>query len=308
MQRPIPPLNALKAFEAAGRLGSFSRAADELHVTHGAVSRHVQLLEAWLGTPLFQRFNRRVALTEAGRAYLAEVGAALDRIALATAQHLERGRGRLLRVNATATLTLRWLIPRLSSFQLANPAIEVRLTTSNEPIATVSEPFDIAIRRSSVEIPGYVSTWSLPGYRIPVCSPRLLARIPLRRPQDLRKHTLLHPASGPTVWSDWLKAAGLPDLAPRQSLVLEHSYQTLQGALDGLGVAIGASALIADDIVSGRLVMPFDGPRLSAENYRAYVPQAKAKDAGIARFCDWLRRIGAAAEHAREKQREARRA
>ncbi|HTZ77469.1 MAG TPA: transcriptional regulator GcvA [Stellaceae bacterium] len=298
MQRRIPPLNSLKAFEAAGRLGSFSQAADELHVTHGAVSRHIQLLEEWLGAPLFRRFNRRVALTEAGRAYLAEIGAALDRIALATAQHLERGRGRLLRVNATATLTLRWLIPRLSSFQLANPAIEVRLTTSNEPIATVSESFDVAIRRSSVEIPGYVSTWSLPGYRIPVCSPRLLARVPLRRPQDLRRHTLLHPASGPTVWSDWLKAAGVPDLKPKQSLVFEHSYQTLQGALDGLGVATGSSVLIADDVASGRLVTPFAGPRVPAESYRAYVPRAKAKDAGIAAFCDWLQRISGTASAA----------
>jgi LysR family glycine cleavage system transcriptional activator len=292
-QRQLPPLNALKAFEAAARLGSFSRAAADLHVTHGAISRHVRLLEEWLGTPLFRRFNRRVALTEAGRSYLAEIGAAFDRIALATAQHLERGR--LLRVNATTTLTLRWLIPRLSSFQRRNPAIEVRLTTSSEAIATLAEPFDIAIRRSAEDLPGYRSPWVLSDYRIPVCAPALLARVPLRRPQDLRKHTLLISASRPDAWSQWLEASGLAGLVPRQSLVLEHHYQALQGALDGLGLAMGSSALIADDVASGRLVTPFAGPRVPAEGYRAYVAEARAADPAIAAFCDWLQRIGAGA-------------
>jgi hypothetical protein len=120
MNRRLPPLNSLKAFEAAARLGSFNQAAEELHVTHGAVSRHVQLLEEWLGAAMFRRLNRRVVLTEAGKAYLAEVGAAFDRIALATSHHVARGPARLLRVSATATLTLRWLIPRLSSFQINN--------------------------------------------------------------------------------------------------------------------------------------------------------------------------------------------
>ncbi len=146
MHRRLPPLNALKAFEAAARHGSFTRAADELRVTHGAVSRHVQMLEGWLGLPLFTRHNRRVVLTEAGVAYATEIGAALDRIALATARQVERGRPRLLHVNALATFTLRWLIPRLSGFQVANPAIEVRLTTSNVPLAQLAEPFDVAIR------------------------------------------------------------------------------------------------------------------------------------------------------------------
>jgi len=156
MQRRLPPLNSVRAFEAAARLGSFSRAADELHVTHGAVSRHVQLLENWLGTPLFRRQNRRVELTDPGRVYLAEVGAALDRIASATAQHLERGRGRLLRVNATTTLTLRWLIPRLSGFQLANPSIEIRITTSNEVVEALGSEFDVIIRQPAREVAGCV--------------------------------------------------------------------------------------------------------------------------------------------------------
>ena len=297
MQRRLPPLNSLKAFEAAARLGSFNQAAAELHVTHGAVSRHVQLLEDWLETPMFRRLNRRVVLTEAGRAYLAEIGAAFDRIALATAQHVAaRGRSRLLRVNATATLTLRWLIPRLSSFQFANPAIEVRLTTSNDPIKALEEPHDMVIRRRAGDVAGYVVVSSLPEFRIPVCSPKLLAHIPLRRVEDLREHTLLHTVSQPAIWSNWLKAAGAADLTPRQSLVLEHNYQALQGALDGLGVANGSSALIADELANGRLVTPLDGPKLPGEGYCTYVPETKIKDPGVVAFRDWLNRLSPSAE------------
>jgi LysR family transcriptional regulator, glycine cleavage system transcriptional activator len=141
MNRHLPPLNSLKAFEEAARLGSFNQAAAELHVTHGALSRHIQLLEEWLGTAMFRRLNRRVVLTEAGKAYLAEVSAAFDRIALATRHHVAHGRTRLLRESATASLTLRWLIPRLSSFQINNPTIEVRVKTSNDPVDELDEPF-----------------------------------------------------------------------------------------------------------------------------------------------------------------------
>jgi LysR family transcriptional regulator, glycine cleavage system transcriptional activator len=294
MQRRLPPLNSLRAFEAAARLGSFKEAASELHVTHGAVSRHVQLLEDWLGVPMFRRLNRRVVLTDPGKAYLVEIGAAFDRIALATSHHVARGRTSLLQVSATATLTLRWLIPRLSSFQLSNPSIEVRLTTSNDPIDSLDAPFDMVIRRGSEEVAGYLIVWSLQEYRIPVCSPKLLARIPLDRSRDLEKHTLLHPTSRPSVWADWLKAAGVPDLKPRRSLVFEHNYQTLQAALDGLGVATASSALIDDDIAAGRLVRPFSGPKLPGEGYCAHVPKAKSKDQIILRFCDWLHRISPA--------------
>ena len=125
MQRRLPPLNSLRAFEAAARLGSFKKAASELHVTHGAVSRHVQLLEDWLGVPMFRRLNRRVVLTDPGKAYLAEIGAAFDRIALATSHHVARGRTSLLQVSATATLTLRWLIPRLSRLRMRNASDDI---------------------------------------------------------------------------------------------------------------------------------------------------------------------------------------
>src|SRR5882724_6131464 len=144
--RQLPPLNALRAFEAAARFLSFTRAGDELHVTHGAVSRQIQGLEAWLGTPLFRRLNRRVELTEAGAAYLAEIGASLDRIALASARVREEGRVRVLRINALPTFTIRWLIPRLSGFQRRHPQVEVRVTTSTERADRLPETFDLVIR------------------------------------------------------------------------------------------------------------------------------------------------------------------
>ncbi|POR40791.1 transcriptional regulator GcvA [Methylobacterium sp. V23] len=288
MLRRLPPLNALKAFEAAGRHASFTRAAEELRVTHGAVSRHVQALEAWLGQPLFERHNRRVVLTEAGASYLAEVGAALDRIALATTRQLERGRPRLLRVNALATFTLRWLIPRLSGFQRAHPTVEVRLTTSNVPLANLAEPFDVAIRGGPDLRPNHIGRPFLTERRIPVCSPDLLRRLPLTEAGALRQHTLLHAATLPQVWPQWLEAAGVPGLEPQASVTLEHFYLTLQAALDGLGVAMGPERLIADDVAAGRLTCPFAGPALPARSYFTYVPEARADDPAVRAFCAWL--------------------
>ncbi|SFI46364.1 transcriptional regulator GcvA [Methylobacterium brachiatum] len=288
MHRRLPPLNALKAFEAAARHASFTRAAEELRVTHGAVSRHVQMLEGWLGVPLFERHNRRVVLTEAGRSYAAEIGAALDRVALATARQVERGRPRLLHVNALATFTLRWLIPRLSGFQVAHPAIEVRLTTSNVPLANLADPFDVAIRGGPQTRPGHVAQPFLTERRRPVCSPALLQRLPLEAPEQLRHHTLLHAATLPQVWPHWLHAAGVPDLIPQASVTLEHFYLTLQAALDGLGVAMGPERLIADDLAAGRLTCPFPGPSLPARSYYTYVPEARAEDPTVRAFCAWL--------------------
>lgn len=288
MHRRLPPLNALKAFEAAGRHGSFTLAAEELRVTHGAVSRHVQALEAWLGVPLFVRHNRRVVLTEAGRSYLAEIGAALDRVALATARQLERGQARILHVNTLATFTLRWLIPRLHVFQCAHPAIEVRLTTSTVPLAELAGPYDVAIRGGPDSRPGHVGQEFLTEERIPVCSPALLERLPLDNPSQLARHTLLHAATLPGIWPHWLAAAGVPDLEPQASITLEHFYLTLQAALDGLGVAMGPTRLIADDVAAGRLVLPFAGPALPARSYYTYVPEARRDDPVVRAFCEWL--------------------
>src|SRR5689334_13846846 len=186
MSRRLPSLNALRAFEAAARHGSFTRAALELGVTHGAVSRHVQALEEWLQRPLFRRLNRRVVLTDAGTAYASEIGAALDRIAAATTRAAQDSGRRVLHVTALPTFTIRWLIPRLSDFQIRNPQIEVRLTTASEKAEALRQPFDVIIRGGPERWSGFRRAKFLDEGRIPVCSPAVLKRAPLRKPQDLR--------------------------------------------------------------------------------------------------------------------------
>jgi LysR family glycine cleavage system transcriptional activator len=292
----LPPLNAVRAFEAAARLGSFKDAAIELGVTHGAVSQQIRLLEAWLGTPsLFRRSIRRVVLTPAGAGLLAEVGPALDRIAVAVQQHRER-RGdppaAVLRVNALATFSLRWLLPRMNRFRAEHPDIEVRLTTSNDPVDALPEPFDVVIRGGPDTFHGFASRFLLSERRLPVCSASLFAQMPLADVADLSRHTLLHVTSMPRLWHDWLTAAGQPALEPAASLTFDHFYLTIQAALDGLGVAMGPTALIADDLAAGRLVTPFPKISLPARSYFAYFPEARRNDPHSAVFFDWLEQQG----------------
>jgi DNA-binding transcriptional LysR family regulator len=189
--RKLPPLNALRAFESAARHLSFTRAGEELSVTHGAVSRQVQALEAWLGVTLFRRLNRRVELTDAGQRYLSEIGVALDRISTASQSLRDRDAARILRVNSIPTFTMRWLIPRLSTFQMRFPRVEVRLTTSTEEIERLPDNFDVIIRGGPEIHAGFHSGRFLDESRFPVCSPALLERVPLSAPSDLHHHTLL---------------------------------------------------------------------------------------------------------------------
>ncbi len=294
MKRILPPLNALRAFEAAGRLGSFKDAATELHVTHGAVSQHVRLLEEWLGAPLFERHNRRVKLTPAAKAYLDEIGPLFEQLAQATARYgaIETA-PRTLSVNAPATFTLRWLVPRLATFRAEHPDVEVRVETSNGPLESLKESYDIVIRGGPDTFYGYSMRPFLSEERLPVSSPALLARVPLRSPGDLRQHTLLHTSSLPRLWPDWLASAQMPALRPAASLTFDHFYLTLQAAIDGIGIAMGPTALVADDLAAGRLVAPFPLPRLLSRSYCTYVPEEKSGDELVALFRSWLEREGA---------------
>ncbi|SAK60749.1 transcriptional regulator [Caballeronia fortuita] len=289
MRSALPSLNALRAFEASGRLGSFKEAAAELHVTHGAISQQVRLLEAWLGAPLFERHNRRVVLTPAARAYLAEIGPLFAQLAQATARYgLPEAVSRTLTVNAPATFTLRWLVPRLERFRANHADVEVRIETSNEPVERLKDACDVVIRGGPDTFYGYVMRPFLTEERMPVCSPALLRRLPLRTPDDMRRHTLLHTSSLPRVWPDWLALVNLPALTPAAVLTFDHFYLTLQAAVDGMGIAMGPSALVADDLATGRLVAPFDGPRLPSRSYCTYIADEKAGNDLIVLFRTWL--------------------
>ena len=294
--RALPPLNALRAFEAAARHGSFKYAASELGVTHGAVSRHVRLLEDWLGPPaLFLRLNRRVELTPRGAALLLETTAALDRLSAATTRRGAQGgkpQSHILRVNAFSTFSLRWLLPRLGGFRDSHPGVEVRLSTSNDALDALREPYDVVIRGGPDTFYGYTSRLFLVERRLPVCSAALFARSPIRSIQDLSNHTLLHTSKLPRVWSEWFAVAGTPGVEPASTLTFDHFYLSIQAALDGLGVAMGPSVLVADDLANGRLVAPFGDISLPTKNYHAYVPENLANDPVVQSFCRWLEQAG----------------
>lgn len=162
----------------------------------------------------------------------------------------------------------------------------MRLTTSNEPLDALPKPYDVVIRGGPESFYGFISCPLLSERRLPVCSPRLLAGRPLADPTDLERHTLLHVATMPRLWRDWLAAAGVASLEPAASLMLDHFYLSLQAAGDGSGVAMGPTALIADDLAAGRLTTPLPAVSLPARSYHAYLPQTHVADPAITAFWD----------------------
>lgn len=295
-RRSLPPLNAVRAFEAAARNGSLKQAGAELGVTHGAISRQIGILEEWLGPPgLFRQAGRRALLTAEGEALLVAVRPALDQIASAARAHRDRRglpAGRPLRVNALATFSLRWL----TLFRAAHPEIAVRLTTSNDPLEALWDDYDVVIRGGPDSFHGFTALPVLAERRLPVCSPALLKQAPLQTIADLEHHTLLHVSTMPRLWRDWLTAAGSGDLQPTTAMTLDHFYLSLQAAIDGLGIAIGPTTLIADDLVAGRLVMPFPSVSLPARSYYAYIPAREPMNQNGKTFCDWLAAVAAGAD------------
>ena len=289
MARKIPPLNAIRAFEAAGRHVSFTKAAVELNVTHGAVSRQVGLLENWLGTPLFRRSSSQLALTDAGRVYLAEVTSTLDRLAVASMHMLDQAAPTALQISAPPTFAMKWLLSRISGFQRRRPEVEIRLTTSTAPVNFQENGYDIAIRGAHEPLTGCVSRPFMTELIVPVCHADLLDRGQLREPRDLAGQILISYATEPYSWADWLLAANVVDLKPRGSLKFEQMYFALQAAVDGLGVVLIPLFLAIDDIITGNLCMPFG---TLAAKQRQYFANAAHSTPIVEVFCEWLLREG----------------
>jgi LysR family glycine cleavage system transcriptional activator len=289
----LPPLNQLRDFEAAGRLLSIQDAAAELHVTPAAVSRQVKALEAYLGVQLFVRDHRAVRLTAEGARYLEEISEALDLIRKATQSLGKAAARKTLKIRAYTTFSMKWLIPRLSSFHTLHPDIDVRLTTSLEPVDFVREDIDAAVRLGLDGCQGLAADWLVPNELVPVCSPGYLKDHPsFEDPKNLGSATLLHSLARRDDWSKWLKAAGMRRVDGYQGLKYESSVMIYQAAIEGHGIAIAQRVLVTDDLAAGRLIMPFQFVLDEGDfTYYLVYPKAPSYSAEFSIFRDWIRSL-----------------
>jgi LysR family glycine cleavage system transcriptional activator len=296
MTRPLgrlPPLNALRAFVAAARHLSFSRAAEELFVTPAAVSQQVKLLEDQLGRVLFRRTNRSLLLTDEGQALLPGLGEAfaLMHQALASLETLDDTG--ILTVSMAPSFAAKWLVPRLERFQALHPDIDVRVTASMNLVAFADDGVDCAIRYGLGQYPGLVVEKLLDESVVPVCSPALLRGGDADARALLRELTLLHDdspeqdASCPT-WRMWLKAAGIAGVDAARGLHFNQASLVLEAAIAGRGAALAKSRLAADDLRAGRLALLFDVSQPVAFGYYFVCPPAKAQQRKVALFRDWI--------------------
>jgi LysR family glycine cleavage system transcriptional activator len=288
----LPPLNALRNFEAVARHGSFAAAAADLHVTHWAVGKQIRLLEDWFGVPLFERRARGVALTDEGAALLNDVNSAFERLATAAARlrhdevtHRVSG---IVRVNVLASFALCWLLPRLADFHARYPDIDVRMSTTSRKLRYIGDAFDIGVRSGHEQGAGVVSRTLMADVRLPACSPALLRTHPIQNVADLRHHTLLHSTSTRTAWSHWLREAGAPHLRAARHLEFDHAYLQLAAAVEGLGVTLASLPMITRELAAGRLVCPIAAPSWRAADYTLVINADRANDDAVQAFDQWI--------------------
>ncbi|HXH44461.1 MAG TPA: transcriptional regulator GcvA [Bradyrhizobium sp.] len=291
MTARLPSLNGLRAFEAAARHLSFTLAASELNVTQTAISHQIRRLEEELGIRLFIRQNRALALTPEARDYLPGVRAAFNDLRLATDRLLRKDDDKVLTVSTLASLAAKWLLPRLTDFQEQHPGIDVRITTSTSLVDFQRDNVDAAIRYGRGQWPGLRADWLMADELFPVCSPSLLrGDKPLRRPEDLRNHPLLHTSSSNSDdWRLWLTAAGLPsDIARQPGITFDMIFMTIQAAIDGIGVAMGRTSYVQDDIAKGRLVVPFKIALPADAGFYLVSPEGRREAPKLAAFRNWM--------------------
>jgi LysR family glycine cleavage system transcriptional activator len=281
----------LRAFEAAARHLSFTLAAAELNVTQTAISHQIRRLEEELGLRLFIRKNRALALTPQAKDYLPGVRAAFNDLRFATDRLLRKTDDSVLTISTLASLAAKWLLPRLSNFQEAHPGIDVRITTSASLVDFRSGDVDAAIRYGRGHWPGVRAQWLMADELFPVCSPALLTGAkPLRCPEDLARYTLLHSSGGyDDDWRLWLTAAGLPaNISKQPGLTFDLTFMTVQAAIDGIGVAMGRTSFVQDDIAKGRLVVPFKIALPADAGYYLVSPEGAADPPKLRLFREWL--------------------
>jgi LysR family transcriptional regulator, glycine cleavage system transcriptional activator len=291
----LPPLSALRAFEAAARLQSFTKAADELAVTPAAISHQIHALEEDLGISLFNRRNRAVELTASARVLLPGLSEAFAGIQTSVRRLRAHNDTGTLNVTASPSFAGKWLVQRLHRFQEQYPEVDVRISATDAIVDLTRGDFDIAIRYGAGRYPGVVVELLLKNEVFPACSPALLRDgPPLDRPADLRNHALIHDQQvdrdplAPT-WSMWLKAAGVEDTSTSHGLSFNNNVLALEAALAGHGVTLAYSTTAAADIAAGRLVSLFS---LSLpDNFAYYIVTAPGalERPKVKAFRDWLR-------------------
>jgi LysR family glycine cleavage system transcriptional activator len=297
MLRRLPSLNALKAFEAAARHESFTKAADELSVTQGAVSHQVKALEAELGLRLFNRERQRLVITDAGRNYLEVVRDAFDRLAVGTNRLLQLQKSGVLTVTTSPNFAAKWLVHRLGRFTEAHPDIDLRVSASAQHVDFAREDIDLAIRHGEGQWPGLSVTRLCVEELFPACSPKLMrGRRAPRSFADLRHHTLLH-VTDRNEWSKWLGAAELTLENADRGPIFNQAHNAIDAAVDGQGIVLARSALAAWDLRAGRLVRPFKLGLKVPYSYWIVCPKSTANLPKIKTFRDWL--LAEAGEDAR---------
>lgn len=288
MPRKLPPMTTLPAFEAAARHLSFTKAAEELFVTHGAISRAVKNLEEQLGVTLFERGTRSVQLTAVGEPYARAVREVLDQLAVATTVATTRRSDTTLTVSTSGGFAGKWLVPRLYRFHRAHSEIDVRVSTTGNLTNFSGDGIDVAIRYGGGDYPGLTSEF-LAGEEVsPVCSPRLMdGEHPLLEPSDLKHHTLIRDGY-PIDWAAWLESAGVKDVDPNRGLTFDSYTFAIEAAVQGEGVALGRTMLVEGDLAAGRLIRPFDiALRAQSSFYLVYPPEA-IRQRKVKAFRDWL--------------------
>ncbi|WP_149193105.1 LysR substrate-binding domain-containing protein [Luteimonas suaedae] len=287
MSRRLPSLSALRAFEAAARLGSAKHAAGELSVTPAAISHQIRQLEDELGHALFVRRPRQLLPTPQGQELQRALTGAFGAIAAAV-DRVRAPQRRSLTLSATPAVAARWLLPRLPQLREACPGLDLRIHVSHEPVALDGVEADVAIRYGSGRWPGLLACKLFDNVFAPVCSPLL----GLRDPGELPRHTLLHFAppgarSAPVDWPAWQRRARVADLDAEAGPVFSDETHAISAALAGQGIALMSVALVADELRGGSLVCPF-GPELQAEPFHLVHPEDAREDCWLAALRDWV--------------------
>jgi LysR family transcriptional regulator, glycine cleavage system transcriptional activator len=284
----IPSISGLTSFIAAAEYQSFTLAAGKLKLSQGAISRHIRELEGHLGTRLFERVRQRVVLTEAGKLYLLSVKKPLDELAQATRTVGAFSDGTVLNLAVVPAFATRWLLPRLPHFQKKHPHIMVHVTMRQRAVDFTKEPFDAAITFDPPPLPSTVAHHLIDTYLVPVCSPKLVDGIPINKPADIVKLTLLHKMSRPTRWPEWMAEAGVEAELALRGQTFPQMSMLAEAAISGLGVALLPQHVYAADLVSNRLTIIGAEFVTSKLSYYLIMPDAGAASDVMQTFAHWL--------------------